>query len=43
MEKKTEIIILRVTKTMKDSLMKNAIKAGLVFSEYIRKILDEKN
>ena len=40
MEKKTEIIILRVTKSMKDRLTKGALKAGIVLSEYVRRILD---
>lgn len=40
-ENKTEFIIIRVTKSLKDKLIKEAIKAELGFSNFIRKILNE--
>jgi len=42
MERKTEFIIIRVTKTLKSKLVKGAKDLGISFSSYIREILNEK-
>jgi len=39
-ERKTETIIVRVTKTTKDSLLKGANSLGIKMSEFVRRILD---
>jgi len=39
---KTEIIILRVEKDLKDRLLKKAVKLGIKLSALVRKILNEK-
>ncbi len=43
MERKTEFIIIRVTKTLKKGLVKKAKNLGISFSSYIREIINEKN
>lgn len=40
-ERKTEFIIIRVTKSFKDRLKKKAKLIGYGFSDFIRQILDE--
>ena len=41
--KKTEFIILRVEKELKDKLVKKAQNLGIKLSAFVRKILNEKN
>lgn len=43
MSKKTEFIILRVEKELKDKLIKKAQGLGIKLSAFVRRILNEKN
>ena len=41
MENKTEFIIVRITRTLKEELVNRAVELGVSFSDYVRGILTE--